>query len=228
MLALGDAEGMIIKTQFINTDKKVELLWAFGGASGKRFSRNGDIGADPESSFYLQPVYCKNNDYTIHKNKFQLKYSGPKDALNHLSGIFPVNSIIHIAEANEQTNPSQLFQSDSSSLPVVTGKINASTTANYFLIQNIESLKINYSELENVFNNAEKARGKIANRIQLVTPDAYINTLGGALCIAADAIWEAPSYLRGAVAWRIRLPGWRGPYVADPLGWHERAKRTFH
>jgi hypothetical protein len=46
----------------------------FGGASGKKFSRDGDIGADPESSFYLQPDYCKNNVYTVNKNSFQLQY----------------------------------------------------------------------------------------------------------------------------------------------------------
>ena len=227
VLALADAEGMIIKTQFINADKKVALLWAFGGASGKKFSRNGDIGADPESSFYLQANYCKNNIYTIKKNTFQLKYFDQKNGLNHLAGIFPVNSVIHIADANEQETPFNLFQSDSSSSPVVTGKMNASNGLNYFLVQNIPSLKINYPELENVFSNAEKAREKIADRIKLSTPDSYINTLAGALCIAADAIWEAPSYLHGAVAWRMRLPGWRGAYVADPLGWHDRAKEHF-
>jgi hypothetical protein len=29
------------------------------------------------------------------------------------------------------------------------------------------------------------------------------------------------------VAWRIRLNGWRGPYAADPLGWHDRASQHF-
>lgn len=227
ILALADAEGMIIKTQFINTNKKIELLWAFGGASGKKFSRNGDIGADPESSFYLQPDYCKDNLYQIKKNTFRLDYPGPKNTLNHLAGIFSPNAVIHIADANEQTNPLRLFESDSPALPVITGKMDASNSTNYFLIQNSASLKISYSALEEVFNKAEKAREKIADRIKLSTPDPYINTLAGALCIAADAIWEAPSYLHGTVAWRMRLPGWRGPYVADPLGWHDRAREHF-
>ncbi len=227
VLALADAEGMIIKTQFINTNKNVELLWVFGGASGKKFSRNGDIGADPESSFYLQPDYCKGNLFTVQKNIFELKYTDSKEVPKRLSGIFPVGSIVHIADANAQGNPTKLFQSDSSSLPVITGKINATDTTNYFLIQNSASLNISYQELENVFNHAEKAREKIADRIRLSTPDPYINTVAEALCIAADAIWEAPSYLHGAVAWRMRLPGWRGPYVADPLGWHNRAKEHF-
>jgi len=45
--------------------------------------------------------------------------------------------------------------------------------------------------------------------------------------MAADAIWEDPSFMHGAVAWRMRLPGWRGAYTADVLGWHDRARRNF-
>jgi hypothetical protein len=33
--------------------------------------------------------------------------------------------------------------------------------------------------------------------------------------------------MHGAVAWRMRLNGWRGAYVADVLGWHDRAKKHF-
>src|SRR5436190_17684833 len=71
ILALPDAEGMIIKTEFRNLVANFELLWAYGAASGKKFSRDGDIGADPESSFYLQPAYCKDNRYQILNNGFE-------------------------------------------------------------------------------------------------------------------------------------------------------------
>jgi len=33
--------------------------------------------------------------------------------------------------------------------------------------------------------------------------------------------------MHGAIAWRMRLPAWRGPYAADPLGWHDRARLHF-
>src|SRR5690606_11910979 len=77
------------------------------------------------------------------------------------------------------------------------------------------------------FLHAEEARKQLANRVKVRTPDSYINTLGGALAFAADAIWEAPAYRHGAVAWRMPLNGWRGAYVADPLGWHDRARLHF-
>lgn len=247
VLALGNAEGMIIKTQFVNVDKSVQLLFVFGGATGKKFSRDGDIGADPESSFYLQPEYCKDNFYKLKKNTFTLSYGtgkvlteeeryeiqsasvspSQKNYLKFLSGVFPFKATTHIANANEQSTPVGLFQSDTSALPVITGKMPATYDAAYFLIENTKTLKADYYKLPQIYNEAEMARKKIANRIKLATPDPYINTVAGALCIAADGIWESPTYMHGAIAWRMKLNGWRGPYVADPLGWHDRAKEHF-
>src|SRR5881394_3652929 len=70
VLALANAEGMIIQTNFKNVTANIELMWVFGGASGKKFSRDGDIGADPESSFYLQEENCADNSFTIQDNSF--------------------------------------------------------------------------------------------------------------------------------------------------------------
>ena len=61
ILALDDAEGMIFKISCMQKINSLDLLCFFGGASGKRFHRDGDIGADPESSFYLKPEYCRDN-----------------------------------------------------------------------------------------------------------------------------------------------------------------------
>lgn len=252
VLALADAEGMIIKTEFKNVSGNAELIWAFGGASGKKFSRDGDIGADPESSFYLQAENCKDNIYKIDKNSFQLLYGSGKilteeeryeiqnlpennkpvaDNVNNqkqLNGLFPFLSILKLADVANQRSPLELYNSTASSSPVITGKIKIENGENYFLIQNAyPAVTKDYNLLKTFFSNAETAREKIADRIKLNTPDKYINTLGGALSIAADAIWEPPSYLHGAVAWRMRLNGWRGPYVADVLGWHDRAREHF-
>jgi hypothetical protein len=76
VLAGAADENIIVKTTFTNAPKTLKLLWAFGGATGKKFSRDGDIGADPESSFYLQPDYCKGNTFNIDQQKFILNFSG--------------------------------------------------------------------------------------------------------------------------------------------------------
>ena len=223
VLALADSEGMIIKTQFLNVSSKVALCWVYGGASGKKFSRDGDIGADPESSFYLQPEYCKDNSYTITKNSFHLVYGTG----HNLSAIVPPTSLNKITDATQQQDPLTLYQSNASATPAIAGKLPVVNGVQYFLLQPTDTIQIAYTKLVQVFNEAEAARKKLATRVKVVTPDPWINTLGGALSVAADGIWEAPTYLHGAVAWRMRLPAWRGPYVGDALGWHDRARMHF-
>jgi Glycogen debranching enzyme len=219
VLPMANAEGMIIKTQFINVTAKTSLVWAYGGATGKKFNRDGDIGADPESSFYLQPEYCTNNSYTINGKTFQLKFGNKQ-----LCGIVPSASDIAIKDAALQETPLSFYNSSASATPAIGGKMAITNSTSYFSVQHTDSLA---PHLPKLFAQAEDARKKLAGRIKLVTPDVYLNTLGAALSVAADAIWESPTYLHGAVAWRMRLPAWRGAYVADVLGWHDRARTHF-
>ncbi len=250
VLAMADAEGMIIKMETVNMPLGVSLTMVYGGATGKKFSRDGDIGADPESSFYLQPAYCKDNRFTIRENVFQLSYgltkalseeeryeiqygnkqpdTGTKEKPKQLIGIFPEHAAIQIADAEKQTTPKELLASPANlKTPVITAALAAKQNETvYFLIERPQS-KITYADIPALFSKAEAARKKLSDRIILNTPDPYINPLGGALAIAADAVWEEPSYMHGAIAWRMRLPAWRGAYCADPLGWHDRARMHF-
>jgi hypothetical protein len=242
VLAMADAEGVLVKAQFDHVPKNVQLLWAFGGATGKKFSRDGDIGADPESSFYLKPEYCQGNSIAVQGNAFTLTYgigekarpaptSAPPapTAPKLLLGVAPPTSKIRVGDAAQQDSPTQLLASGAAGAPVAMGVAPIkSGEVLYFAVQKPGDRKeLIYKELPAAFAQAEAARAKLASRVQVSTPDPYLNTLGGALAVAADAIWEAPSYLHGSVAWRIRLNGWRGPYAADPLGWHDRASQHF-
>jgi hypothetical protein len=204
LLALADAEGLILRCYATNGHPTLHIR--FGGASGKKFSRDGDIGADPESSF--DPDNSTGNQYTITDHSFQLNYPTNKT----LEGVFPITTKL-------TTDTAPLLHTD----------LTVNDTA-FILIRNPSSTTTTtptYSQLPAIFAAAEAAREKLTARVQLKTPDPWLNTIGGALAIAADAIWEAPSYLHGAIAWRQRLPAWRGPYVADPLGWHDRARQHF-
>ena len=251
LLALADAEGMIIKANFQNAPSAVQLVWAFGGASGKKFSRDGDMGPDPESSFYLKPEYCTDNRYSISKNIFTLNYGSglvaewdpyvnknfATDTVKAvkigkeqtLAGMVPPTSDIHVADASQLSSPSLFYQSKQSKTPVITGKLDIRNNQDfYFTIQNGNAnASLAYTALHEVFEKAEAARKLIANRIKVVTPDKWINTIGGVLGTAADAIWDSPTYMHGSIGWRMRLNGWRGPYVGDVLGWHDRAKTHF-
>jgi hypothetical protein len=67
----------------------------------------------------------------------------------------------------------------------------------------------------------------IADAMYWRTPDHFLDGVAGALGIAADAIWDETKgcVMHGAVAWRVPLAGWRGPYVLDVTGRHDRMRR---
>lgn len=245
VLAMANADGFIIKARLENVKTPVGVFWTFGGASGKNFSRNGDMGPDPESNFYLKPENCKDNIYSIQKSSFSLKYGtglevnkdgtyATKDSVQQskilkeklLAGTFPVEAITKLSDAAAISSPKDLYNSKAGSAPVLTGRINAVTNTDYYFTVYSPATKpaINYADTSKLFADAEAARKAIAGRITINTPDPYINTIGGAIAIASDATWEAPSYLHGSIGWRMRLNGWRGAYTADVLGWHDRAK----
>ena len=83
--------------------------------------------------------------------------------------------------------------------------------------------------LPTLFGNNSHYFARLRNRVRVKTPDRYINSAAAALNVAADAVWDTPqqAIMHGAIAWRAKLLGWRGPYVLDALGWHERARRNF-
>ena len=233
VVALKEKEGFIVKVYGKSASKNIDLIWVFGGATGKKFSRDGDIGADPESVFYLQPEYCVNNTYTLKKESFLLEYGSESNKQKtgnnrNLSGFFP-ESKINLANANNQKSPLELFNSKAESLTVISGKTNSiDEKAKYWLFLDKDS-KENFTQklIAELYEKSVQETQTLANRVTVSTPDPYINTLGAALSIAADGIWESPAYLHGAIAWRMYLNAWRGAYTADPLGWHDRAKTHF-
>ena len=74
---------------------------------------------------------------------------------------------------------------------------------------------------------AAKHFRQLASRISFETPDPYINTLGGALALAADGDWDGKTWLHGCIGWRMPLAGWRAAYVGDVLGWNDRQRSHF-
>lgn len=230
VVALPESEGFILKIEGASISKKASIFWTYGGASGKKFSRNGDIGGDPESVFYLQPKYCINNHYTLSKNSFTLAYGSENNKQKNgnnkkIKGVFP-SSKLQLGSALHLQNPLAAYNSKVDSLPIITGKFNTLDKGSiYIMLKNDDGKAIpNQQGLEELFAKGLQSVEKLARRINIKTPDPYLNTLGGVLATAADGIWEDPAFLHGAVAWRMHLNAWRGAYVADPLGWHDRAK----
>ncbi|NWJ49815.1 MAG: DUF4450 domain-containing protein [Bacteroidetes bacterium] len=253
VLAMNDEEGVILKADFSNIPMGCKLLIVYGGASNIMFRRDGERNVDPDDSFFLKANNCTGNDYRINKNSFSLVYGAngllSKDEYSAISnalangkmikmksdykmmiGTFPENSILGIRDANDVNTPVGLIKSQNMvTFPIVIGEVKLkSEQTQYFSFHNPQKRQfLNEIQLVSLFEQAEKSRVELANRFVMDTPDKYINTIGGALSVAGDAIWEEPSYLHGAISWRVRIPGWRASYIADVLGWNDRAETHF-
>lgn len=249
LLALYETDGMILKVEADNMPPEVQLFWAYGGANNKRFPRDGDLGADPESSFYLKPGNCTENQYFLSNNSFKLYYAEdrkPDEAKSktlskeeqeypgllsrkRIHGLVPENQEMKIGDARNQESPLHFFNSKPGHAPAITGKIELNKSfRDYIVLYNPDAGDLaGSSNLDQLFNRADSARKVIASHIKIETPDQYINAAGAQLAYASDAVWDGKSYMHGAIAWRMPLNGWRGAYTADWLGWHERAKKHF-
>ncbi len=229
---LGSARGVIVQAELNACETPIQFVWAFGGANGMRGRRGGDIGceAEPVSQFFqLRSDECRGNQYSIRPNGFTLR---SKDGT--IAGICPPGTELHIAGAANWNAPASLFVSTDTdaTLPVMAGRIRLDPGKSvYFAFQEMDatSKEINSEDLAQAFQSAEEHRRRIADQVVVETPDAFINAAVPALNIAADAIWDARQqcFMHGAVAWRVRLAGWRGPYAGDALGWHERTAEHF-
>lgn len=221
------SEGMLIDYQAIgDIPKTLKLIFLYGGITGKKFSRDGDIGADPESVFYLTPEKCLNNEFQVSKNSFNVRYNS-KDSTQIMAGIFPENYKLAISNAVNGDSPLNIIPTKEQTTAPCLMASGALTNTNQFCYVQKGKLSFEYENLTKFAQENEILRQQILNTIQINTPDSLLNPLGQALSLAADAIWENPTYMHGAIAWRMRLPAWRGPYIADVLGQHDRARTHF-
>jgi hypothetical protein len=229
VLPLAGARGVILRAGLDSQALPVRFIWAFGGANGARGQRGGDIGCEREpvaKFFQLRPEECRGNQFSIASNTFVLRAKAAT-----LLGIAPAGAAHSIADARNWTNlPALLAAGPSNDLPVIVGQMDLAQP--FFLaleLSNAGAQAVSPSGLAAEFSAAGARRRAVAGQVVVDTPDPFINAAVPALNIAADAVWDAPqaSFMHGAVAWRTRLPGWRGPYAGDALGWHDRTAAHF-
>jgi hypothetical protein len=255
VLPLAATKGLIVRAELQRAS--ADLIWAYGGASGVRGSRDGDIGTErqPVSEFFqLRPEQCRGNSFSIAGNTFTLHSNNTV-----IAGVMPAGSKLSVADATKWAAPDALLNSATGTpaLPVVAGQVAlVPGQPVYLALQQlsrgaVQDLPVyrevsqnrpgepaaddkpasiyQESDLPKVFAGAEEHRRAIAGRVLVETPDPFINAAAAALNIAADAVWDdkQQSFMHGAVAWRTRLLGWRGSYTGDELGWHERTAAHF-
>ncbi|MDO4758829.1 MAG: DUF4450 domain-containing protein [Rikenellaceae bacterium] len=190
------------------TQKPIEIGVRFGGVSGKKFYRNGDLGVDDPDCFSLKEEYCTNNNYTQEKGLIRVGYEAK--VKGEVTLIIPLE--------DQQVT----------STPILEGKLQLPAKGELLLAYFPRHEKYHSQEaLQGLIAKAEKQREALAASLSIETPDPYLNPVAGALALAADGIWSGRTWLHGSIGWRTEHLGWRGAYVGSALGWHDRARTHF-
>lgn len=228
LMTQGEGAGIYIAITPRDIPSGALLTWAFGGVSGRKGRRGGDIGCEvePVSEFFqLRPEECIGNSYKID--------GSTADQQSHAANLrlsFPSGARLRIADAKDwNAKWNSLATSVAGELPILAGYVGLEATPLYIAICRVASEGA-LPESQNVaaaFSTRSRQIAAIASAVQFKTPDGYINAAIPALNIAADALWDAQQQcvMHGAVAWRNPLAGWRGPYALDALGNHDRMKQ---
>ena len=184
------------------TNKTVSIPVRFGGVAEKKFYREGDLGVDDPTCFDLKPEYCTGNIYTIKGDKINIEYG--KKQRSNLTLIIPAKSY------------------KITDMPSYEGVLSIKPGKKVYLALFPKADRPKAS-LESLFKKAESEREQLASSVTFDTPDQWLNPIGGALAVAADGIWSGQAWLHGSIGWRTPHLGWRGAYVGNAVGRHDRA-----
>lgn len=230
IMTQAEGSGLYVCVEATELPAGIRLLWAFGGVSGRKGKRGGDIGCEvePVSLFFqLRPEECKGNVYTLHENTASL-HSKAADMTFH----FPLTSTLGLGDATRWNAGWEALSCQPAAeiaLPILIGSVEIATGIPLSIVLQRETES--QPPLNKPFDDAIADRARqldaISSRVSITTPDEYINLVAGALNTAADAIWDSAQgcVMHGAVAWRVPLAGWRGPYVLDATGQHARFRQ---
>ena len=237
VLTAGEGAGLMLQAEAHDVPSATALTWAFGGVSGRKGARNGDIGceAEPVSRFFqVRPEECRANRYTI--ELAPVPSSLLQSPTGDLQLIFPTDSHLAVADVGTWDVPVLAAEQAASApvaapqLPILTGWVRLGDGAPmHLLVQRLAALGERPADNHGAgaFAARNKQVSEIAATLRMSTPDPYINASAGAIGIAADALWDAEQQcvMHGCVAWRGALAGWRGPYALAALGQHERMRQ---
>jgi Domain of unknown function (DUF4450) len=219
-LPMDGVDGLVIR---VESTSNIDLIWAYGGANGDRGARGGDIGTEkiPIGQFFqLKPEYCRNSSFDLAGEKFTLHARS-----GDIYGLCSAGSTA-LADANHWNSAKELLDSAGYKglTPVVIGKMSLHSGEPAYLALQVDAEPTNLAQ---AFDAAEKHRAAVASQIVVQTPDPCINAAAAALCVAGNGVWDERqgAFMHGAVAWREKLLGWRGPYLGDDLGWFDRLQR---
>ncbi|WKL57312.1 DUF4450 domain-containing protein [Asticcacaulis sp. ZE23SCel15] len=257
VIAYHAVEGLSVRAAGHGLAKGAELVFAFGGGNGVRGKRDGDIGTEnvPISEYFqFKPEVAADIRYGLTKQGFTAdgktagltgtvsapvtirladaaQWGDPaallaasEAAINVVVGHVPLSAkpvFLTVQVTRKGAAPELGDYRNVTAGNTGTGPNTVTTIAPYTA-----------KDLSAQFDLSRRHFETLRNRVRTQTPDPHLDAAMGALNVAADALWDVNDtgggITHGAIAWRARLLGWRGPYALDALGWHDRARQNLN
>lgn len=229
-LAARTTEALVLRLDWPGAHP-LELAATFGGITGERGRRDGDLGTESEpvsDYFRFRPDHAAGNTVALTADGFTVRAAKGAVAVT-----LPAGAAAFAADAVANESAPALTPAPTVARPLGVGRFTLAPGARAHVaatrLASPETTPLAPRALPELFAAEQAALSALAHRVVLETPDPFLNAIAPALNIAADAVWDdrQQAYLHGAVAWRIRLLGWRVSYAGDALGWPERTRAHF-
>lgn len=219
-LATSSTEGLLIRTEGHGLPEGTELVWAYGGVTGQRGRRDGDIGTEsvPISRYFqFQPQFAMGNRLVLGGEGFVL--AAPAAVI---SGTVPIGSQQHVAAAADWDSlPALLAPSDTApDATIVVGRVplrgskpawlalqrladaarsQASAAAQTYAEVGAPrpairgtplAPRVAHADLPELFTKEQAHFKALRHQIRITTPDPYLNAAVGAINVVGDALWD--------------------------------------
>lgn len=256
VLAYAVTEGLSLRFEGVDLPPGLELVWAFGGITGQRGVRDGDIGTEkvPISEwFQFKPAFAEANRVALSNDGFQVSApkavvvgaaSGPARFSRGEAAAWNDIGRLLTSQATEQGSVAVGRAALSSNMPLIVAlqRVDPNVADDLADYKAVRAGKPDAppaparrpaafarAELGARFEEARRHFQALRDQVRIETPDPYVNAAMQALNVGAEATWDGPqqAVMHGAVAWRTKLLGWRGPYWLDALGHPDRADHHF-
>lgn len=103
------------------------------------------------------------------------------------------------------------------------GRLTLPSSESYLKVEMTDNRDIVVTDKEKTsYKQVRKAMEVFLSRMQIDTPDSYLNAAAMASLKAVDGSWAAPVFLHGCMQWNNRYPGWRTVFGGTMYGWHDR------
>jgi hypothetical protein len=230
----GKGSTLLLKIEGKAVPAGVQLAWAYGGSSGHKGKRRGDIGGEdlPISQYFqLKADDCTGNQYILQTSSASgtpLPACQMRSTIADILLTFPFGAQQSIQDFTAWSQPPSAYAANATTTqPVLTGHVELRNETVYLTLQRTKQDKpVLVQDTAAEFTERTAQLDTLAATLRTQTPDPYLDLATAALSIAADALFDpkSGSVMGGVVAGRSPSAGWRGPYAFDAIGEHSRTR----